>query len=99
MIREQAATEARLLRASADEPAYRRRDLLDDLVTRLDALWLHVKPSGQVAKQVAATLRELIALLREDRRTMAERWARALTLLDELAAEPAAAPRQFWKRS
>ena len=42
VIREQADTEARLLRESSAEPAYRRRDLLDDLASRLEALLRHV---------------------------------------------------------
>ena len=98
MVREQAANEAQLLRASADESALRRRDLLDDLVTRLDALWLQVERSGKILERVATTaLRELIALLREERRTVDERWDRALILLDELAGKPAER-RTFWKR-
>ena len=99
MVREQAANEARLLRASADEPALRRRDLLDDLVTRLDALWLQVERSGKILERVATTaLRELIAVLREEHLAVDERWSSALTLLDELAGKPAER-RTFWKRS
>jgi Ca-activated chloride channel homolog len=97
-VRTQAASEARLLRASADEPAFRRRDLLEDLVTRLEALLLHVEQSGQAMERIATTLRELIAVLRDEDRTVDERWNRALTVLDELAGNRAER-REFWKRS
>lgn len=88
LIREQAATEARLLRESAAEPVYRRRDLLDDLVSRLEALLRHVGSHD--------ILVELIAGLRDERKPLDDRWSKALALLDELAAEPK--PRAFWKR-
>jgi hypothetical protein len=88
MVREQAATEARLLRESSAEPACRRRDLLDDLASRLEALLRHVRSHD--------TLRKLIAVLRDEKEPLDERWNKALTLLDELAAEPK--PRTFWKR-
>ncbi|HWG26194.1 VIT domain-containing protein [Actinospica sp.] len=97
MVREQAATEARLLRDSAAEPAFRRRDLLDDLASRLDALLLHVRSTAGDSETVAA-LRALIAVLRDDQAPLDERWTRTLTLLDDLAGEPAAARRHFWKR-
>jgi Ca-activated chloride channel family protein len=88
VIREQADTEARLLRESSAEPAYRRRDLLDDLASRLEALLRHVGSHD--------ALRELIAVLRDEKEPLDDRWNKALTLLDELAAEPK--PRAFWKR-
>jgi Ca-activated chloride channel family protein len=88
MIREQAATEARLLRESATEPVYRRRDLLDDLASRLEALLRHFGSHDALAS--------LIALLRDEKEPLDDRWSEALTLLDELAAEPK--PRVFWKR-
>ena len=87
-IREQAATEARLLRASVAEPAYRRRDLLDDLASRLEALLRHVGSHDTLAK--------LIAVLRDEKEPLDDRWNKALTLVDKLAAEPK--PRPFWKR-
>jgi Ca-activated chloride channel family protein len=105
MVREQAATEARLLRESATEPAFRRRDLLDDLASRLDALLLHVQSTASDSDKIAAALHALIAVLRDEKADLDERWARALTLLDELADEsapesaPESTPRQhFWKR-
>lgn len=88
VIREQAATEAQLLRESSTEPAYRRRDLLDDLASRLEALLRHVGSH--------AALRKLIAVLRDEKKPLDDRWNKALTLLDELVAEPK--PRAFWKR-
>jgi Ca-activated chloride channel family protein len=88
VIREQAAAEARLLRESSAEPAYRRRDLLDDLTSRLEALLRHVGSHD--------ALRKLIAVLRDEKKPLEDRWNKALTLLDELVAEPK--PRAFWKR-
>lgn len=108
-VREQAATEARLLRESAAEPAFRRRDLLDDLASRLDALLLHQRSSGPASAPIVVALQELITLLRDETQPLPDRWDRALTLLDNLATEPAKPEkpaksekpterRGFWKR-
>ena len=101
--REQSATEARLLRESADEPAFRRRDLLDDLASRLDALVLHME---RALKGSVDILRQLITVLRDEHVSLDERWNKALVLLDRFATEPeqqerpqpGAERRAFWKR-
>ena len=93
-VREQAAIEAGLLRTSTAEPTARRRDLLDDLVSRLGAL---VPELEQTAADVAEALRSLIALLRDENVPLDERWGKALALLDELAAK-SEKRRDFWKR-
>ncbi|HET9170959.1 MAG TPA: VIT domain-containing protein [Actinospica sp.] len=101
-VREQAAAEARLLREGAEEPHLRRVDLLDDLASRLDALLIHVRHTAPRA--VVTGLEELIAVLRDEKRALEDRWGSALTLLDELAAEPPAGQpgagerKPFWKR-
>ncbi|HTJ68288.1 MAG TPA: VIT domain-containing protein [Actinospica sp.] len=104
MVREHAATEATRLRDSATEPTLHRRDLLDDLASRLDALLLHLT-SYAGDEETATKLRTLIALLRDEQTPLPDRWTSALTLLDELAAEPKKqehpeypTPRPFWKR-
>jgi Ca-activated chloride channel family protein len=79
-----AAQEARSLRAAEAEPDHRRRDLLDDLASRLDALVRYLA-SGEPAE----ALRALVALLREESRTVAERWSTALSTLDRLAGSRA----------
>lgn len=94
MVREQAGREARLLRDSANEPLLRRRDLLDDLVSRLDALLLYVRSTASVPDLIINALEALIAVLRDEHESVDMRWNRALTLLSELAA----ARRAFWKR-
>jgi Ca-activated chloride channel family protein len=103
VAREQSATEARMLREWADEPAFRRRDLLEDLASRLDALVLHVQ---RAAKGSAEILRQLISVLRDETVSLDERWNKALVLLDRFATEPeqqekpqpSAERRAFWKR-
>lgn len=96
-VGELAGLEARALRAAEGEPAARRAELLDDLASRLDAQarWL---ASGAVADG----LRELVAALRDDAVPLAERWARALAVLDRLASGGApgpdtAGPEAFWR--
>ncbi len=99
-----ASQEAGALRAAASAPEYRRRDLLDDLASRLDALARYL-----AAGDAAEALRALVTLLRDPARSVAERWDTALSTLDSLAAgtgRPAspAAPSPdrrrggFWRR-
>jgi len=92
-LREQLALEARRLRDAAGEPAARRAELLDDLASRLDALAVHLAAQADPA---AGALRDLVTLLRDAGRPVAERWARAVAVLDELSGAPAR--RAFWKR-
>jgi Ca-activated chloride channel homolog len=82
---EQAAVEASRLRDGAAEPAGRRRDLLDDLASRLDAL-VHALTRQPADRTAAQALRTLIDLLRDADVPLEERWTRALAALDELAA-------------
>jgi Ca-activated chloride channel family protein len=99
-----ATQEAAALRAPAAEPEYRRRDLLDDLASRLDALARYL-----AAGDAAEALRALVTLLRDPARSVAERWDTALSTLDALAtglaphakpADPAPDRRRggFWRR-
>jgi Ca-activated chloride channel homolog len=100
-----AVQEARALRAAAGEPEHRRRDLLDDLASRLDALVRYLN-----AGEPADALRALASVLRDPARSVAERWSAALSTLDALAAgsgpgvarrDPAGDRRRsgFWRRS
>ena len=81
-----ATREAVALRAAATEPEHRRRDLLDDLGSRLDALAQHLATGA-----TAEALRALATLLRDPARSVAERWDAALSTLDVLAGGQAAA--------
>jgi Ca-activated chloride channel family protein len=73
--------EVRALREAEGTPEPQRAELLDDLASRLDAqaTWLGSGP-------LAAALRELATALRDDSLPLAERWSRALSQLDRLAA-------------
>lgn len=105
---EQAAVEARRLRAGAGEPALRRRDLLDDLASRLEALCRTLIDQSAEQAAVLGPLRDLIAVLGDGGIPLEERWNRALTVLDDVAARqsasepaqpgPAKPQRAFWKR-
>jgi Ca-activated chloride channel family protein len=96
------AAERAALLAAVDAPAVQRRDLLDDLASRLDALAVDPVTGGRQAR-----LRELAALLRDESVPLAQRWERALALLAEFSTAEAeeVAPRSrgrrggaFWKR-
>ena len=76
-----AVQEARTLRAAAGEPEHRRRDLLDDLASRLDALVRYLN-----AGEPADALRALVSVLRDPATSVTERWETALSTLDALAA-------------
>jgi hypothetical protein len=82
-----ASQEARALRTAEAEPEHRRRDLLDDLASRLDALARYLATG-----QPADALRALVTLLRDESRTVAERWTAALSTLDKLAGVQAPTP-------
>ncbi|MBT8225876.1 MAG: VWA domain-containing protein [Dactylosporangium sp.] len=106
-LRQQAALEARRLRAAETEPWYRRRDTLADLGSRLAAM----VGSGGTG---TAPLLALAALLAEDRLAaetidaaeIDRLWQEALRVLDAFAEGPgglwaagrAAGLRAFWKR-
>jgi Ca-activated chloride channel homolog len=84
-----AVQEAGALRAAAGEPEHRKRDLLDDLASRLDALVRYLN-----AGEPVDALRALVSVLRDPARSIADRWATALSTLDALAgnARPDAKP-------
>ena len=95
-----AAVEAGRLRDAADRPDYERRDLLDDLASRLRVLL-----DGLTGDEYAP-LRDLLPSLTADT-GVDGRWAEALRVLTAFAGEEAAqtakaaeAPerRPFWKR-
>ncbi len=89
--RAQAAAEAERLDAlPADETV--RRDVLEDLATRLDALARHLEAHGLDA----AALRAIIAVLRDETVPGAERGPRAAVQLRAFADAAGRAP--FWKR-
>jgi hypothetical protein len=89
--RAQAAAEAdRLAVPPSDEAA--RRDALDDLATRLDALVRHLESLGLNA----APLRAIAKLVRDDSVPSAERWTRAAEQLRAFARPSGRGA--FWKR-
>ncbi|MEN3305677.1 MAG: Ca-activated chloride channel [Micromonosporaceae bacterium] len=94
-LRQQAAQEAKRLRDAAGEPVARRGELLDDLASRLDALAVHLAAQGDPG---ADRLRALVGLLRDPAVPLAERWTRALAVLDSLAGETPSGRSAFWKR-
>ncbi|MGK5681834.1 VIT domain-containing protein [Actinoplanes sp. URMC 104] len=77
-MRALAATEARRLREAAELPDWERRELLDDLASRLDVL------VGSLDAAEFAPLRELVATLRSDAPT-AEKWTAATDVLTAFA--------------
>jgi len=98
--------EARRLRDADAQSAARRRDMLEDLASRLEALAVEFG-----SHPMARTLAELIAALRDLTVPLAQRWSAAITALEELDAlvvPPAGPPavagtaggtrRAFWKR-
>lgn len=89
-LRELAAIEATRLRESAQQPALDRRDMLDDLASRLSML---LEP---VTDAAADPVRELVKILRADG-SLDERWSAALRVLEEFAAGKVAKKRPFWK--
>jgi Ca-activated chloride channel family protein len=107
-VRQIAIQEAAALRLAESEPQYRRRDLLDDLASRLDALVRYL-----AGGQWADALRALVVLLRDESKSVGQRWTGALSTLDKLAggqaSQPGGAPGEaggserrrgaFWRRA
>jgi Ca-activated chloride channel family protein len=89
-LRELAAVEVSRLHEAADRPALDRRDLLDDLISRLTVL---LEPATDAEID---PIRELITLLRGDG-PLEERWAAAIRVLEEFATGKAPTKRSFWK--
>jgi Ca-activated chloride channel family protein len=88
-VRELAALELRRLRAASEAPAYERRQLLDDLATRLAALLRELPTtSGDGGVEPVRQLVEAIHAGREDLDAL---WTRALRVLAELAGPAGAA--------
>jgi Ca-activated chloride channel homolog len=75
-VRALAATEAQRLRDAAGQPAYERRDLLDDLASRLTVL------VGAQTDPAFAPLHELLTALDGDA-ALDEKWATALKILTD----------------
>ncbi len=106
-VRALAATEAQRLRDAVTLPDWERRELLDDLASRLDVL------VGSLTDPEFASLKDLVTKLRTDQPTP-EKWTTATEILTAFAAgaqpataspseppaDPAAAParKAFWKR-
>ncbi|HLL68514.1 MAG TPA: VIT domain-containing protein [Micromonosporaceae bacterium] len=104
MLPTQAAREAQRLRAAEGRPAYERRELLEDLGTRLVALTVGAGVGAEPLRRLAEALRpDTFAA-----RPLEELWAYALRILDEVAGraappDPGDAPdgprrAPFWKR-
>jgi Ca-activated chloride channel family protein len=97
-VREIAATEATRLRDAANLPAYERRDLLDDLSSRLEVL------VGPLSDQEFTPLHHLVELL-NGKAPLDEKWAKALEVLTTFGGGDGPAPesggptrKAFWKR-
>ncbi|BCJ46634.1 hypothetical protein GCM10010168_38430 [Actinoplanes ianthinogenes] len=91
-VRELVAVEAGRLRDAADRPGYERRDLLEDLASRLTVLLTPL--SGEEF----APLHELVALLTGEA-SLDEKWSAAVRVLTDFGAAPAKpAAKPFWKR-
>jgi Ca-activated chloride channel family protein len=82
-VRALAAIEGERLREGATLPAYERRDLLDDLASRLEVL------VGSVTDPEFTPLHDLITLLRGDG-PVDEKWAAALAALTRFAGSATA---------
>ncbi|GAA0421831.1 inter-alpha-trypsin inhibitor domain-containing protein [Actinoplanes capillaceus] len=89
-IRELAAVEVARLREAAQQPALDRRDLLDDLASRLAVL---IEP---LTDAELTPVRDLIGVLRGDS-SLEDRWAAALRVLEAFAAGKPEKKRPFWK--
>jgi Ca-activated chloride channel family protein len=91
--RTQAAEEARRLEQPATSE-WDRRDALDDLATRLDALIRHLESRGVTADALPA----IVAMLRDHTLSTTERWNRAHRALSEFAGTSGGSRAPFWKR-
>jgi Ca-activated chloride channel family protein len=90
-------TERAALLGAVDAPEYQRRDLLDDIASRLDAL-----SRDPAAGPHAVRLRELVAALRDTSVPLAKRWELALDALAGIlgggdAGGGATRRRAFWR--
>ncbi|GIM88434.1 VIT domain-containing protein [Paractinoplanes toevensis] len=96
-VREIAATEAKRLHDATALPAYDRRDLLDDLSSRLAVLL------GSLSDKEFSPLHDLVTLLDGDA-TLDEKWARAVEVLTAFGGgshQPETerpSRKTFWKR-
>ncbi|MFI1990232.1 VIT domain-containing protein [Actinoplanes sp. NPDC020271] len=92
-VRALATVEAERLRVAADQPVYERRDLLEDLASRLTVLLTSLTGGEFTA------LHDLVALLNGDA-ALDEKWSTALRVLTDFGAgtQPKPTPRPFWKR-
>jgi Ca-activated chloride channel family protein len=81
VMRVLAATEAQRLREAVDQPRHERRDLLDDLASRLRVL------IGQTPDQAFAPLHELITHLEARDMPLADKWKTALEALTAFAGD------------
>jgi Ca-activated chloride channel homolog len=92
-IKQVAALEAQRLRAASGASAHERKQLLDDLATRLGALLPEL--SGDLAEPA----RRLVEDIQKGQSTLDELWERALRILDGLGGgEAKHHDRPFWKR-
>lgn len=89
-LRELAAVEVARLREATQQPALDRRDLLDDLASRLVVL---LEP---VADPDADPVRDLIGVLRGDS-DLETRWSTAIRVLEQFATGKPEKKRLFWK--
>ncbi|GID64948.1 hypothetical protein Acy02nite_28290 [Actinoplanes cyaneus] len=92
-VRALATVEAGRLRDAADRPGYERRDLLEDLASRLTVLLTPLTGAE------FAPLHDLAALLGGDA-PLDEKWSTALRVLTDFGAgaQPKPARKAFWKR-
>ncbi|MCO8271302.1 VIT domain-containing protein [Actinoplanes sp. TRM 88003] len=105
-VRALAATEAERLQATTTQPDWEKRELLDDLASRLDVL------IGVQTDPAYAPLQELVTKLRSEAPT-SEKWSAAITALTTFAGtttpaatttaeppvpSPSPERKSFWKR-
>lgn len=92
--------ELRRLRAAEDASPYDRRQLLDDLASRLAAL-LWGLAGSDVSADALDPVRHLVEAIHAGRDTLDELWAHAVRVLERLGGAGTPPPRsndQFWKR-
>ncbi|GIE30809.1 hypothetical protein Ait01nite_038540 [Actinoplanes italicus] len=89
-LRELVAVEVTRLREAEGLPALDRRDLLDDLASRLTVL---LEPVSDTSLD---PVRELVTLLHGDG-PLDDRWAAAIRVLEEFATGKPVPKRSFWK--
>jgi Ca-activated chloride channel homolog len=90
-VRALVAIEARRLSEAAALPLWERRDLLDDLASRLTVL-LAALPGKDFA-----SLHELVAVL-DGAGSLDEKWAAAVRVLTQFGGETSSPRKAFWKR-